>query len=213
MLLGWIALNIYFFVDTFLSYSDPKYFYTKKILGNALAVARASAAALNFNCMLVLLPVCRHSLETIRALFTKLRFRSLHNVTDEAIHFHRYVAYMIIFWTLIHYYSHCYNVDRFTLAYISPEELNVASFSNSSYQNDKLDHYFAYSLTQHFSRTDNPENYLNPLKAENLPVLNTYRIRAGWSGAIITVALFSIFASSLEHIRRRYFEVGWCFRK
>uniref|UniRef100_A0A8C9F5K8 Uncharacterized protein n=1 Tax=Pavo cristatus TaxID=9049 RepID=A0A8C9F5K8_PAVCR len=59
--LVWLGLNIFLFWWFYLAYDLPQnFFYTRVLLGRALALARAPAACLNFNCMLILLPVCRN---------------------------------------------------------------------------------------------------------------------------------------------------------
>uniref|UniRef100_A0A8D0VQW8 Uncharacterized protein n=1 Tax=Sus scrofa TaxID=9823 RepID=A0A8D0VQW8_PIG len=65
--LVWLGLNVFLFVHYYLLYDTSKeYIYTRKLLGSALALARAPAACLNFNCMLILLPVCRNLLSFLR---------------------------------------------------------------------------------------------------------------------------------------------------
>ncbi|KAI4554935.1 hypothetical protein MJG53_020234 [Ovis ammon polii x Ovis aries] len=64
---AWLGLNVFLFVHAFLSFEKAtKYYYTRQILGSALAWARASARCLNFNSMLILLPVCRNLLSFLR---------------------------------------------------------------------------------------------------------------------------------------------------
>ncbi|XP_052529187.1 NADPH oxidase 1 isoform X2 [Tympanuchus pallidicinctus] len=64
---AWLGINIFLFTYYFLFFDrDERYFYTRAILGSALAWARASAKCLNFNSMLILLPVCRNLLSFLR---------------------------------------------------------------------------------------------------------------------------------------------------
>lgn len=101
-----MGINIFLFVWFYLFYDlGQQFFYTRHLLGvsegvrgdlvkspwmyfininniyspsqSALAWARAPAAVLNFNCMLILLPVCRNLLSLIRGSFV-VRF-NLHN--------------------------------------------------------------------------------------------------------------------------------------
>ncbi|GCB83096.1 hypothetical protein scyTo_0023905, partial [Scyliorhinus torazame] len=65
--LVWLGINAFLFVHFFFVYEDgEKFYYTRELVGSALAWARAPAACLNFNCMLILLPVCRNLLSFMR---------------------------------------------------------------------------------------------------------------------------------------------------
>ena len=70
------------------------------LLTGGLPVARGSAACLQFNCMLVLLPVCRNLLSCIKNI--PLMPRKLSRVLDENITFHKAIAYTICLFTAIH---------------------------------------------------------------------------------------------------------------
>ncbi|XP_021352644.1 NADPH oxidase 3-like [Mizuhopecten yessoensis] len=68
----WLGANIGIFVEAYLRFETSiDYFYTRRILGPALAWARGSAAALNLNCMLILLPVCRNFISFLRSSFRR----------------------------------------------------------------------------------------------------------------------------------------------
>uniref|UniRef100_A0A8C9AH48 Uncharacterized protein n=1 Tax=Prolemur simus TaxID=1328070 RepID=A0A8C9AH48_PROSS len=91
----WLGLNVFLFVDAFLKYEKAdKYFYTREILGPSLACARASALCLNFNSMLILLPVCRNLLSFLRGTCSFCS-RILRKQLDHNLTFHKLVAYMI----------------------------------------------------------------------------------------------------------------------
>jgi len=63
----WMGINVFLFAYYYNFYNtNIKFFYTLKLLGPALPWARAPAAVLNFNCLLVLLPVCRNLLSLSR---------------------------------------------------------------------------------------------------------------------------------------------------
>ncbi|KAH9505452.1 NADPH oxidase 3 [Bulinus truncatus] len=63
----WLILNGIIFGVTFVSYRDgEEYYYLRALLGDSLCWARGSAACLNFNMMLILLPVCRKLISLIR---------------------------------------------------------------------------------------------------------------------------------------------------
>ena len=187
-LLLWIGANIAVFTTAYLSYNHKKYYYINLILGKALPIARASAACLNLNNALILIPVCKNVIESIRKFINlKIFPRNLTKLTDEAIHFHKIVAYSIFFFTAVHYYSHCFNLERYNNAWLEKDSIQ-------------------YNLTVFF--TEN--NYLNPLRKHSfVAVLPLWTLTAGWSGVIITASLVMIFASSVEFIRCKYFEIFW----
>ncbi|CAF5135593.1 unnamed protein product, partial [Rotaria sp. Silwood1] len=56
----WLVINIALFIGQFLNYHHSRsYFYLRSLISDGLSVARAAALCLNFNCLLILLPVCR----------------------------------------------------------------------------------------------------------------------------------------------------------
>uniref|UniRef100_A0A8C0H0Y6 NADPH oxidase 3 n=1 Tax=Chelonoidis abingdonii TaxID=106734 RepID=A0A8C0H0Y6_CHEAB len=106
VLLVWLGLNIYLFIDTFHWYEeDDAYLYTRVMLGSTLAWARASATCLNFNCMLILLPVSRNLISFIRG--TSI-VRALRRQLDKNLTFHKIVAYGIAVNA-----SNCYSHSKF----------------------------------------------------------------------------------------------------
>uniref|UniRef100_A0A674JIQ5 Uncharacterized protein n=1 Tax=Terrapene triunguis TaxID=2587831 RepID=A0A674JIQ5_9SAUR len=67
LILVWLGLNAFLFWWYYRVYDVPvKFYYSRELLGSALAWARAPAACLNFNCLLILLPVCRNLLSFLR---------------------------------------------------------------------------------------------------------------------------------------------------
>uniref|UniRef100_A0A8C2RSR1 Uncharacterized protein n=1 Tax=Capra hircus TaxID=9925 RepID=A0A8C2RSR1_CAPHI len=77
--LVWLGMNVFLFVWYYRVYDIPdKFFYTRKLLG--VSISSISHACLNFNCMLILLPVCRNLLSflrgssAVRTKFTKFEF-------------------------------------------------------------------------------------------------------------------------------------------
>uniref|UniRef100_A0A452U7X0 NADPH oxidase 1 n=1 Tax=Ursus maritimus TaxID=29073 RepID=A0A452U7X0_URSMA len=110
----WLGLNVFLFVHAFLSYEKAdKYYYTREILGSALAWARASARCLNFNSMLILLPVCRNLLSFLRGTCSFCR-RTLRKQLDHNLTFHKLVAYMICLHTAIHIIAHLFNFEHYS---------------------------------------------------------------------------------------------------
>uniref|UniRef100_A0A8C2H5P2 NADPH oxidase 1 n=1 Tax=Cyprinus carpio TaxID=7962 RepID=A0A8C2H5P2_CYPCA len=97
ILVVWMGINIFLFVYFYLFYDlGPQFEYTRELLGSALPWARAPAAVLNFNCMLILLPVCRNLLSLLRGSFICCG-RTMRKQLDKNLTFHKLVAYMILF--------------------------------------------------------------------------------------------------------------------
>lgn len=190
----WIIVNIIYFTVTYFQFElSDEYFYTRRILGPALAWARASAAALNLNCMLILLPVCRNLVSFIRGSFKKCCKRNIRRQLDKHITFHRYIAYMICLMTIIHVGAHVFNVERYAEAYDSPTSDRALLRTLSSLGN-----------------SSRGGSFLNPIRSQNTdPILATLQFLAGVSGIVITLALILMVSSATELIRRSYFEVFW----
>lgn len=117
-LLIWISINIALFIGQFLAYHQSRsYFYLRALISDGLSLARASALCLNFNCFLILLPVCRNLLSLIRYILpqciTQSRFRRFAiRLFDQHIGFYRCVGYAIGFWSRLHVDAHIYNYER-----------------------------------------------------------------------------------------------------
>ncbi|XP_031231841.1 NADPH oxidase 1 [Mastomys coucha] len=191
-LVSWLGLNIFLFVYAFLNYEkSDKYYYTREILGTALAVARASALCLNFNSMMILIPVCRNLLSFLRGTCSFCN-RTLRKPLDHNLIFHKLVAYMICIFTAIHIIAHLFNFER---------------YSRSQQAMDG-------SLASVLSSLSHPEkeesSWLNPIQSPNMTVMYTaFTSIAGLTGVIATVALVLMVTSAMEFIRRNYFELFW----
>ncbi|XDV37399.1 hypothetical protein PO909_007005, partial [Leuciscus waleckii] len=188
----WMAINIFLFVHFYLFYDQgPQFEYTRELLGSALPWARAPAAVLNFNCMLILLPVCRNLLSLIRGSFMCCG-RTVRKQLDKNLTFHKLVAYMIALMTAVHTVAHL---------------LNVEWYSNS------LDGRYGPLAGNLSILDDSPElntTYLNPIRSTSTtPTVFVFTTIAGLTGVVITLALILIITSSMEVIRRSYFEVFW----
>ncbi|XP_023134087.1 NADPH oxidase 1 [Amphiprion ocellaris] len=194
MLVVWMAINIFLFVWYYFFYDlGDQFFYTRHLLGSALAWARAPAAVLNFNCMLILLPVCRNLLSLIRGSFVCCS-RTMRKQLDKNLSFHKLVAYTIALMTAVHMIAHLLNVEWY----------------NNSRQGvyDKLS-----TALSNLADTENT-TYLNPIRITSLdpqqiPTYFVFTTIAGLTGIIITLSLILIITSSMEVIRRSYFEVFW----
>lgn len=186
VLFAWLGLNIFLFTYYFLIYEKGASFaYTRVILGSALAWARGSAACLNFNCLLILLPVCRNLLSFLRGTFSCCR-RSVRKQLDHNIAFHKLLGYTIALMTAIHTIAHLFNVERFYDAAISKNT----------------------TLEGMLSSID--DGWVNPVRSEKqIQLYICFTTIAGVTGVVITLALILMITSSTEFIRRCYFEVFW----
>uniref|UniRef100_A0A3B5MEK9 NADPH oxidase 1 n=1 Tax=Xiphophorus couchianus TaxID=32473 RepID=A0A3B5MEK9_9TELE len=184
----WMGLNIFIFVWFYFTYEHgERFYYTRHLLGSALAWARAPAAVLNFNCMLILLPVCRNLLSLLRGSFVRCS-RTMRKQLDKNLTFHKLVAYMIALMTAVHTVAHLLNVE----------------WLNNSRQG-------VYDKLSTSDDSDHKTTYLNPIRKNNIqiPTYFVFTSIAGLTGVIITLALILIITSSMEVIRRNYFEVFW----
>ncbi|XP_066509382.1 cytochrome b-245 heavy chain-like isoform X1 [Hoplias malabaricus] len=190
VILVWLGINAFLFVHFYIVFLDDRFFYTRAILGHALSWARAPAACLNFNCMLILLPVCRNLLSLLRGSIQSCS-RTAARQLDRNITFHKLVGYMIAFHTAVHIIAHLFNFERFMDAQLDD---NMTS------------------LPHVLSLIGNKENvsFLNPIRSNQTnPTIVMFTTVAGLTGVVITLALILIITSSMEVIRRSYFEVFW----
>ncbi|KAK1167464.1 cytochrome b-245 heavy chain-like [Acipenser oxyrinchus oxyrinchus] len=190
ILVVWMGINIFIFVYFYLFYDlGPQFFYTRHLLGPALAWARAPAAVLNFNCLLILLPVCRNLLSFIRGSCACFR-RSMRKQLDKNLSFHKLVAYMIGLMTAVHTIAHLLNLE----------------WLNNSRQGD----YDTLSTELSEIGDHSNETFLNPIRSPSTtPSYVAFTTIAGITGVIITLSLILIITSSMEVIRRSYYEVFW----
>uniref|UniRef100_A0A3P8UQ53 NADPH oxidase 1 n=1 Tax=Cynoglossus semilaevis TaxID=244447 RepID=A0A3P8UQ53_CYNSE len=174
-----MGVNIFLFVWYYFYYDlGDEFFYTRHLLGSALAWARAPAAVLNFNCMLILLPVCRNLLSLIRGSFMCCG-RTIRKQLDKNLTFHKLVAYMIGLMTAVHMVAHLHGVVE-------------------QQQTGRI------RQTEHSSvRAGGRREHLQ------IPTYFVFTTIAGLTGVVITLALILIITSSMEVIRRNYFEVFW----
>ncbi|CAL8275668.1 unnamed protein product [Arctogadus glacialis] len=190
VILVWLGINAFLFVQFYLVFLTDKWFYTRAILGDALSWARAPAACLNFNCMLILLPVCRNLLSMLRGTI-QCCSRTAARQLDRNITFHKLVAYMIAFHTAVHILAHLFNFERFMDGQLNRDA-----------------HLITFVLSDIGNRGN--ASYLNPIRTnETNPTIILFTTIAGVTGVVITLALILIITSSMEVIRRSYFEVFW----
>ncbi|KAB5571172.1 hypothetical protein PHYPO_G00222040 [Pangasianodon hypophthalmus] len=207
ILVVWMGINIFLFVHFYLFYDlGPQFFYTRVLIGSALSWARAPAAVLNFNCMLILLPVCRNLLSLIRGSFMCCG-RTLRKQLDKNLTFHKLVAYMIALMTAVHTIAHLLNVEWF----ISSRQGRFGPLAgNLSMLGDDDNHNHDHDHDHDDDDDDDDETFLNPIRSDSTtPLLFAFTTIAGLTGVVITLALILMITSSMEVIRRSYFEVFW----
>ncbi|ERE65883.1 cytochrome b-245 heavy chain-like protein [Cricetulus griseus] len=193
VILVWLGLNVFLFIHYYKFYDDgPKYFYTRKLLGSALALARAPAACLNFNCMLILLPVCRNLLSFLRGSSACCSTR-IRRQLDRNLTFHKMVAWMIALHTAIHTIAHLFNVEWCVNARVNNSDPYSVALSEIGDKDNEEYLNFARE------KIKNPEGGL---------YVAVTRL-AGITGVVITLCLILIITSSTKTIRRSYFEVFW----
>ncbi|XP_062954076.1 NADPH oxidase 3 [Cynocephalus volans] len=190
LILSWLGVNLYLFIDTFCWYEEEESFhYTRVILGSTLAWARASAQCLNFNCMLILLPLSRNLISFIRG--TRICCRGpWRRQLDKNLKFHKLVAYGIAVNATIHIVAHLFNLERYRLS--QSEE--------------------AKGLPAALSKLGNSpnESSLNPIRTFHTNTTTELLMTvAGITGLVISLALILIMTSSTEFIRRVSYELFW----
>ncbi|XP_065183105.1 cytochrome b-245 heavy chain-like [Sycon ciliatum] len=180
VLILWIGMQAYFFVYfCWVFDSSRDFFYLKLVIGKGLCIARGSAANLNFNSMLILLPVCRNLISFLRGSNQGVR-RVVRRLLDKNITFHKCIAWSVVLWTAIHTGSHFWNYERITVVHSEVPGMSCIPLNAQPVQLPGV----------------------SPIKV----MWTTY---AGISGHLIVVALFLMVTSSMEIIRRSYFEVFW----
>ncbi|KAK2502908.1 hypothetical protein MC885_017945 [Smutsia gigantea] len=214
LVLSWLGVNLYLFIDTFYWYEEEESFlYTRVILGSTLAWARASAVCLNFNCMLILLPVSRNLISFLRGTSTCCRGPWVRQL-DKNLKFHKLVAYGIAI-NAIHggrtkerkksIRLMC-NVTSSTIAiHIVAHLCNLEGYHSSQSEE-------AEGLQAALSKLgDNPnESYLNPIRTFHTnTVTELLTTIAGVTGLMMSLALILILTSSTEFIRRVSYELFW----
>uniref|UniRef100_A0A8B9FR53 FAD-binding FR-type domain-containing protein n=1 Tax=Amazona collaria TaxID=241587 RepID=A0A8B9FR53_9PSIT len=155
---------------------------------SALAWARASAKCLNFNSMLILLPVCRNLLSFLRGTCSCCR-RTLRKQLDHNLAFHKLVAYTLALLT---------GTALCGLGHGGDREVTIRPRTAACLLSSPR------SLHHH-----------QPLHPSPIPLLLqtveyvAFTTIPGLTGVIITLALILMVTSSTEFIRRNYFEVFW----
>uniref|UniRef100_A0A665U7W7 FAD-binding FR-type domain-containing protein n=1 Tax=Echeneis naucrates TaxID=173247 RepID=A0A665U7W7_ECHNA len=117
--------------------------------------------------------------------------RTMRKQLDKNLSFHKLVAYMIGLMTAVHMIAHLLNVEW--------------------YNNSRQGVYDKLSTALSALEDEGNTTYLNPIRKTDIqiPTYFVFTTIAGLTGVIITLALILIITSSMEVIRRSYFEVFW----
>ncbi|XP_044524151.1 NADPH oxidase 4 isoform X2 [Gracilinanus agilis] len=128
-LLIWLSLNVLLFWKTFLLYyQGPEYYYLYQMLGLGLCLSRASASVLNFNCSLILLPMCRTLLAFLRGS-QKVASRRTRRLLDKSRTFHITCGITICIFSGVHVAAHLVNALHFSVNYNEDFlEINAARY-------------------------------------------------------------------------------------
>eukprot|EP00055_Hartaetosiga_balthica_P009043 m.35122 g.35122 ORF g.35122 m.35122 type:complete len:604 (-) comp6585_c0_seq2:87-1898(-) len=108
----WMAVNVMLFVINFNRYKRDQYIFLRHMVHEGLSLARGAALVLNFNCAIILLPVCRNFVNFFRGQFEGKR--SIRRLFDKNILFHKWCAYVICVATAIHIGAHIFNAHNLT---------------------------------------------------------------------------------------------------
>ncbi|XP_071497548.1 NADPH oxidase 1-like [Diadema antillarum] len=196
VLAAWLAANLIIWLVTYFKYQDnAQYTYTKYLMKNSLPTARAAAACLNFNSMLILFPVCRNLISYLRGSCESREVyrRTLRRQLDKNITFHKLVAYSIAFFVIMHCVAHCFNFQHLYNARKATSE----------------EDWLGVVLTKP-SFNLNPFQSIRNSDATGLAIIGQgLALLPGWTGAILTIAFIVMLSSSTEFMRRSYFETFW----
>uniref|UniRef100_A0A8C6TZR1 NADPH oxidase 4 n=1 Tax=Neogobius melanostomus TaxID=47308 RepID=A0A8C6TZR1_9GOBI len=98
------------------------------MLGLGLCISRASASALNLNCSLVLLPMCRSLLTFVRGTH-KVSSRKMRRLLNKSKTFHVACGVAICIFSVLHVSAHLVNVVNFSASYSDEfPALNLARY-------------------------------------------------------------------------------------
>ncbi|XP_054886313.1 cytochrome b-245 heavy chain-like isoform X2 [Poeciliopsis prolifica] len=127
---------------------------------------------------------------------------------DKNLTFHKLVAYMIALMTAVHMIAHLLNVE-----WLNNSRQGV--YDNLSTALSNLEDHIEESENSHEENdSHHTTTFLNPIRKndidpQQIPTYFVFTSIAGLTGVIITLALILIITSSMEVIRRSYFEVFW----
>uniref|UniRef100_A0A8C4WN01 NADPH oxidase 1 n=1 Tax=Gopherus evgoodei TaxID=1825980 RepID=A0A8C4WN01_9SAUR len=117
--------------------------------------------------------------------------RTMRKQLDRNLTFHKLVAYAIALFTAVHIIAHLCNFEWYN------DSQQAADGSLSS-------------ILSNLHQDEESNKWLNPIHTNSTtPAYVTFTTIPGLTGVIITLALILMVTSSMEFIRRSYFEVFW----
>ncbi|XP_064489261.1 NADPH oxidase 4-like [Ornithodoros turicata] len=130
ILVLWIGINAAIFCATYYTYRyEPRHFYLRQILGIGLCLSRGTAAVLNFNCLVVVIPMCRTLLAIISSHVPKAWLGCVRVCVCSSARFHIICAATIVVTSLMHSVAHMMNAYNFSWHYnLEYKEVNVAQY-------------------------------------------------------------------------------------
>ncbi|RNA41952.1 cytochrome b-245 heavy chain-like [Brachionus plicatilis] len=202
LILGvWLLINLIAFLMVYFSFHNSlKYFYLRKIVQDGISWSRASAFCINLNAAIILLLVCRNSITYFRSFMCCSP--NVVRVIDKHVSFHRYVAYLIFFLTIIHTIGHVHNIENFV-------EAKNAKYKPSEVGTNEEDLSGLFSTLSLLNKRPNG-TFINPVDTENaVPLFEAFKILAGVSGIIMCLSLSILASTSSESIRKSFYNLFW----
>eukprot|EP01118_Nematostelium_gracile_P004441 TRINITY_DN1519_c0_g2_i1.p1 TRINITY_DN1519_c0_g2~~TRINITY_DN1519_c0_g2_i1.p1 ORF type:complete len:645 (-),score=197.43 TRINITY_DN1519_c0_g2_i1:46-1980(-) len=173
----WFLLNVALVVERFYHYTvvfrDGAGF---KLIGAGLPIARSSAAGIKVNCALMLIMVLRNFLSWVRTTVV-----GAFVPTDKNIIFHRYMAWVIAFYTFVHVMGHYFNYYQ----QATMSDLNFAQLVANGNVND-------------------PKVLAN----RNVFTL-AFKKHPGITGYVATMMQILMYTSAIRYVRSPMFNVFW----
>ncbi|KAI3385884.1 hypothetical protein SNEBB_006293 [Seison nebaliae] len=193
-----ILLNVVIFCIIFYQYFQfDKYFYLREITGWTIALSRAAAGCINFNCFLILLPICRTINSILRNFFLK-RINIFCRMIDNSIDYHIILAYTLIFWSILHILGHIFNLEHLIVAwnYQEQQKWNNGSMTES----DRPLIRFLMGLTN--------DNSVDPFQKRHVGISSyvLYTCAPGWTGIGMVIILTIMFFSAQSFVRKIFFK-------
>jgi len=172
-------IHIAFFIFGFLKQKNDKDLSNINTIGLSVYISRGAGLVLGFDSSVLLLPVCRTLIRTLRS-WKVLNNRWIRIPFNESLLFHKQTARYILLFTIIHVNAHYINF--FTLEENSKK---IAALSDAS-----------------TSTTASTSSKITIIEALHLH----YRSWAGLTGHIMLLIMFLLYTTSKKEIRIAHFE-------
>ncbi|RNA12749.1 Cytochrome b-245 heavy chain [Brachionus plicatilis] len=198
----WMMGNLVGFVVILEKYQNSlEDFYQRKITQTGISFARASALCIELNSAAILLLVCRNLISFLRNLLCCKP--KVVRIFDKHVTFHRYLGYLIIFFSIIHTVAHVHNLESFVLA----RNAEYVPSSSTTKEEELLSGLF--STLSSLNKRPNG-SFINPVENENsVPIFEGFKLLSGVSGIIMCISLSIMASSSSENIRKPFYNLFW----